>query len=169
MALVKRALAQIAFILCAFGAAAAQADVQRWTFQDVVFKSYPNTLTGESMDGGTLRGFFLVDTDTGKLISWNIFTSPGWAFCNKPAEGNVCYVDGLHWTKGNSYVFEGAAFFVLLRGDQNTYPMLSLVTNRIDANTLALQLHNANEIFTDTPNTYRQFQSGVAVVGNGKK
>ena len=88
MTFAKRALAQIAFVLCALGAAAAaQADVQRWTFQNVVFKSYQNTLTGEWMEGGTLSGFFLVDTDTRKLISWNIFTSPGWAFCRKPEEG----------------------------------------------------------------------------------
>lgn len=144
---------------CAFAASAA---VQRWTFEDVRFADVTNTATGEVLAGGTAIGFFIFDTETG-LLAWNIFTSPGWATCNDPAQGNACYTEGLHWTKGNSHVFAGAAFFQLLRGDQNTFPLLDMFLHPTsDASVMSLDLRNSIEILSDSPDTYRRIVSGFA-------
>lgn len=135
--------------------------------QNVAFGDVRNTLTGEAFGGGTATGFFLYDTDRQQLIAWNIFTSPGWAICNVPAQGNVCYVDGLHWTKGDSHVFPGAAFFQLLRGDQNTFPLLDVfVKPTSDPTVMTFDFRNSVEILTDSPDTYRMIRSGSAVLTN---
>jgi hypothetical protein len=140
----------------------ASATVQRWTFQDVRYADVTNTSTGEVLGGGTAIGFFVYDTDT-KLLTWNIFTSPGWAVCNDPEQGNVCYTEGLHWTKGNSHVFTGAAFFQLLRGDQNTFPLLDMFLHATsDPAVMSLDLRNSVEIISDSPDTYRHIVSGTA-------
>jgi len=151
---------------CALAAAAA---VQRWTFEDVRFADVTNTATGEVLGGGTAIGFFIYDTDSG-LLTWNIFTSPGWTTCNDPGQGNACYTEGLHWTKGNSYVFSGAAFFSLLQGDQNTFPLLDLFLHPTsDPSVMALDLRNSVEILSDSPDTYRHIVSGYARLGAGGK
>jgi hypothetical protein len=146
----------------------ASAAVQRWTFEDVRFADVANTITGEVLGGGTAIGFFVYDTDT-NLLSWNIFTSPGWAVCNDPAQGNVCYTEGLHWTKGNSHVFTGAAFFQLLRGDQNTLPLSDMFLHATsDPAVMSLDLRNSIEIISDSPDTYRRIVSGFAALTNAR-
>lgn len=102
------------------------------------------------------------------LLTWNIFTSPGWATCNDPSQGNACYTDGLHWTKGDSHVFSGAAFFQLLRGDQNTLPLLDMFLHTTsDPAVMSLDLRNSIEIISDSQNTDRRIVSGFARLGGG--
>ncbi|MGE5615576.1 MAG: hypothetical protein ACM3X5_01545 [Bacillota bacterium] len=160
----RRLVLLIAAFLTAFGATAASAALQRWTFHDVTFRTATNTLTGEVLDGGDLRGFFVLDTDTGMLVRWNIFTSPGWTTCDAPSEGNVCYTEGTHWKTSNSHVFPGAAFFALLMGDQNTFPYLALFLQQTSPGVMTFDLHNSIEILSDSPDTFRQIAGGSATL-----
>jgi hypothetical protein len=139
------------------------AKLQRWTLENMSFGFVFDSISGEALAGGTVTGFFLVDDFDNRVVSWNIFTSPGWAFCNNPAEGNVCYTEGVHWTKGNSHVFSITRHLQLLQGDQNTYPMLNVfVVPTADPNVMTLDFFNSNEILSDAPTTYRRITSGHA-------
>ena len=166
MSPVKRIAISFVALAAAFAASTAFADVQRWTLQDMTFANVTNSLTGQVLSGGTVTGFFVYDTTKHELVTWNIVTSPGWATCNVPSAGNVCYTEGIRWTKGDSHVFTGAAFFQLLQGDQNTLPLLDIFLHQTtDPNVLALDTRNSAEIESDSPDTFRHIVTGSATLG----
>lgn len=165
MSFAPRHLAALALAALSLMSPDLRAELQRWTFRDAVFRDSPNTKTGEAMSGGTLSGYFVLDTDTRVIVAWDITTSAGWASCEDPVAGNVCRVEGARWTRGDSKAFPYGTFFQLLRSEDHPFPLISLsVRPNAQSQTAEVSLVNSIEIPGEKPSTYRQFISGTAVL-----